>query len=427
MGKGKPNTKVILDNLYFQLKDHIHLVTQIMPPSVEIVYEVDGNLVRQLEETNKDVIIKYFKKNKAAMSKFKSLLRTDEFAPVAARFDEQAIAEQLYRRFRMDNSKELSGTPQTFSWGDVPAFCVMDPELLKEGPFDAWTEFTSRLDFPDVFMAFVWSIFDPKNNGRQALWIKGEGQDGKSSVVDALSSFMGNEAVAAMKKEDSNDKFFAGAFENKRLAVHGECSNSNLLSTSIIKSLVSGEYVGIEHKHQRKYTNRIYCKLIIMSNIYPEINTDDRSELSRLLFVNVLRPPNNMGDPNFFERLRSQIPAFLVECRKKYDELCPTRSNIIVPPDMLENILSTCISRDTDLVENFIEHRIRFGQDYFTIAQDLNNAFQVYASKNWRSDRDSFTVSRLKKQLQLRGAKFIRTSVDGTRVRGYKGIKVVLE
>ena len=424
--KPKINVKIILDQIYDQLREHLPVV-RLIQNNNETLYEMgSNNQVVKLGMAEFDTFRRWLISKSEVWRRLHFLLDDPSFVEVKARMDIKAICEQLYRRFEMDYSKTIDREPVPISWGEMPALRVLDPGTIVDGPTKAWDEFTERLDYPKAFKAFIWSIFDINNRGRQCCWIRGEGHDGKTSVAGALTRFIGRDHVAALKKEESIDRFFLSQFEDKRFGVFGECNNRNLLSTGIIKSIISGEVLSVEHKYQNKYTKHIYAKLLIMSNYSPQINMEDRSEISRLLYLHLSAPKQVGGDNTFEDRLVEEMPNFLYKCREAYRQECENGNDINVPEGMAENIQIFCTSNDSDLFANFANDCLDFGPEYETKLQDMRNALAAYMSKNWSGNKVDFAMDRLEKFLKKSDVEIKhKRPKSGRRYRSFLGVKLL--
>lgn len=422
--QNKPNRRALMSSLYQSLKPYIKLRRRVIGSASLLFIEHEGQQVEAMGACEVEKFKLFYQRNKPFANALNSALRSDTYAPLLAMFDTLGILEALFRQFETDLEVSLDVTPAPLSWGDRPAFRVLDPDVLQAGDTPTWDEFTNRLDFPEIFKAFVWSIFEPQNFGRQLLWIQGAGKDGKSSVADTIIDFIGAEHVATIGKDQTLDKFFVSKFLNKRFGVYADCSNPMLLSYEVIKSIVSGDQLTVEAKYEHPYTTHIYSKLLVLSNMYPTIDPTDNSLLSRLLILQVSRPDVLLGDPTFKPRLQAEFPAFLVKCKRAYDKQCPTGADIIVPPEMQDVILAKCSTIESDLVERFVQDCIEFEPDSEINRSDLYNAYRTFMAKNWGNDKAHINYNRFRIRLAQFGLSEIISGPKTARKRVIKGGKL---
>jgi len=262
-----------------------------------------------------------------------------------AKLNFNAYLNQIFLQFKTDTSRQLEAEPALISWEpEEPAFKKLDASLLVAGPTKNWDSFVERTDYPEIFKAFLWSVFEPTNFGRQVLWLQGEGSDGKSSVLNAIAAFMGREHVLSIGKGSYNENFFFGEAYGKRLALYMDCKNLQLLRAERIKSLVGKDTVNINNKYEKQFSGQVYARLLVASNYLPQINYNDDSERTRLLLVRVSKYKDEFGDPDFESNLLEELPAFLLKCKESYAENCPKNTNLKVPRSFIRPVHSVLLA-----------------------------------------------------------------------------------
>lgn len=339
--------------------------------------------------------------------------------------DRMGLYDALFKRLITDPEMALDREPALVSWSaSEPAYRVLDASILRSGPHPNWDSFLGRLDHAEVFKAFVWSIFEPANKGRQALWLRGEGMDGKSSVINSLVSFIGPQHVLSMSLHSLKNEFFTGMAYGKRLAVYMDCETLGLLRSARIKSLVAGDTVDINVKNEKQFSSRIYSKLIVASNFAPQINYNDFSERSRLLYLSIRSFGDRRGDPHFETNLGQEMGHFLWSCRNSYADLCPTNAEINVPPSMDRSIAINCSSMDTDLIEEFIGERLEFGDEFEVRKTALASALKAHMSHYNLVGQSSFAFETLIRMLQQAGVRESFIQIGELKMRAYKGVRL---
>lgn len=331
----------------------------------------------------------------------------------------------LYDLFRTDRDLLFRTEPPQLAYEQGPAFKVLDGEDIEPGEHEAWDEFLDRLDYPETFKAYVWSLFEPENFGRQALWLYGQGNDGKSTIINTIIDYYGRPYTLSLGHKTVDESFFFGQAYGKRLAVYMDCKNLQILQKERIKSLLGRDNVAINDKHDKIFTGQVYAKLFIGSNSYPQISFADRSERTRLLLVKVAPFHDEQGDPDFQDRLCEEMPAFLYSCREAYTMECPRGMSLRVPKTMAEDILLNCISNDSEVIEEFVNERLEFGEEHSATNQKLKQEMNAFFGKSYTSPRSSiFAFEELKKLLEQKGCKSCRPGTGSSRPRGFKGVRI---
>ena len=337
---------------------------------------------------------------------------------------------------------------------NTPCFHFFDLEAAKEvqGDHPAWDEFTSRFtpDEADVFRAFVWSIFDAENRGRQCLYIYDCGYSGKGVVFDAIAHYIGSDLHAALSKDSAINQFAYSKVWDKRLVTVGDNKNANFVRSQFAHSLLSGDWIDVECKGQDSFSAKPQCRVMVGSNKALSIDAKARNEWSRVLPIhpddsedalikrdlvaldedgnprrNDLGDPILLGDPEWGEKLKAQFPAFLASCWPAYQKWCPRRCEIIMPKETAERIASFDDERAA-LLEEILDRNFEITHDEtdFIERAKMQRAF-VEAQKDDETYKEArLTFAEWKEFLRR------RYNLEATRPRsighrwGYMGIRL---
>ena len=336
----------------------------------------------------------------------------------------------------------------------TPCFHFFDLEAAKEvqGEHPAWDEFTSRFtpDEADVFRAFVWSIFDAENSGRQCLYIYDRGYSGKGVVFDAIAHYIGSDLHAALSKDSAVNQFAYSKVWDKRLVTVGDNKNANFIRSQFAHSLLGGDWIDVECKGQDSFSAKPQCRVMVGSNKALSLDAKARNEFSRVLPIhpddsedalikrdlvaldedgnprhNDLGDPILLGDPEWGEKLKAQFPAFLASCWPAYQKWCPRRCEIIMPKETAERIASFDDDR-TALLEEILSRNFEItnSENDFIERAKMQRAF-VEAQK----DDETYKEARL---TFVEWKEFLRRryNLEATRPRsighrwGYIGIRL---
>ncbi len=274
---------------------------------------------------------------------FEAMPYDDEGNPLTVRKAQNRIDDwrPLGRAF------EHEPEPSRFKSDPGPCFqrLPFDP---APGPTPAWDEFLGRLSSPDTFKAFVWTGFEKRNKGRQVLWLHGHGEDGKSTV---LATILGALGAAGTSVGDATfvERFGMSLLDGKRFAVISDCKNPKLLMQEKLRNVTSGDAVIVERKGQDAISKQLAVKLIVASNLMPDI-TGARADTSRLLLLEV-EPAQIKDDPTWQARLTEELPAFLHACRETYMALCPHHGKL-----PLDAAMQALVTERVESYEEEFEH-----------------------------------------------------------------------
>ena len=207
----------------------------------------------------------------------------------------------------------------------------------------------------DVVKAWCWSILYAGNISRQALWLKGRGCDGKSVFITALSQalvkFTGcTNCVEAFQAKTDCEGSFNSKLPHAILLHDSDCRNARTIQTGILHKITGGDEIDIQTKFRNSFSTRIDAKVIIASNLWPDIDPTDGSQVSRVIPVlwttsekqlrdEGLLSKNGLmlGSATFKQKVIEEMPFWLADCESAYKELCPCDATIDFPKESLLN------------------------------------------------------------------------------------------
>jgi P4 family phage/plasmid primase-like protien len=136
----------------------------------------------------------------------------------------------------------------------------------------------------------------------RALFMVGDGGNGKSTFIDTIAMVLGPDATSHIDLEGLYDTFGMHGLIGKRLniieEVHGNYYQSNKL-----KKLISGEQVTIDIKYKPQFTFRPQAKFVFSVNMLPRVDDTSTATERRILAVQFLN--NYRENPNY--ELRSSV------------------------------------------------------------------------------------------------------------------------
>lgn len=198
----------------------------------------------------------------------------------------------------------------------------IDPKPTCDSP--AWNNWLERISDPKAYAAWIWSIYETKDKGRQALYIQGpSGLDGKSITCEVVQERFGVQFCASISKMSSfssNDRFGLSECNGKRLIVVPDMTNDRLTKYPLFKQITGGDRIQIEVKNKTPFSTRIDARIMICSNYALNMGPAD-NERSRILWLKVRQMEGII--PNWREDLTSQYDEFLRYAKHCYGEMCP--------------------------------------------------------------------------------------------------------
>ncbi len=356
------------------------------------------NLFDELEREYVDYVESVFRKNKHKFSGciLGALSLEDQEGNIEyCAYTFQDFIKEVIKNHLNDMALRMPKEPEIISSNpETAAFYHFDKTKIVKGDWSHWRDWMYVIPpiCHDVFKAYIYSIFVPRNKGRQALWLHGEGYDGKTQVTIALSRYMKGCGVGSMNSKVAASQFAFGAAYGKRLLIFGDCQNRRFLSTSVCHSILGGDAAPVEKKNKDVFTSRIFCKMFIGSNVHPELDANATHETSRVIYIPLQLPSDEIqakflhtdedgriiydshNNPipigykgekgkELNDYLFEEMDAFLFECRDAYMRLCPNNKEIIVEEDVKDFLYNVCSSEPSEQYEKYIQANYDFSQE----------------------------------------------------------------
>lgn len=327
---------------------------------------------------------------------------------------------------RLNETAHLPAVPPNISWEkDGYAFGWFNQEDLRaaEGqPTPAWDQFLARMTRPKLFLAWLWSSFNPRLLGRQVFWLHGEGGDGKSVVANAISRMHG-QGAAALSSASVGSQFFFSFMLGKSFANWPDCPNAKALHMANIKCLTGGDAVSIEFKGFQAYQARVHAAVLVTSNLAPEVHMHEASETSRILYDYVRRPPEDLPESGYdwAEALWQERWALLAKARAAFAEVGDERRGGVKVGDEVRASLELLASSETNAAEHFIAGHLKFEPAAFTSSVDLRTRLH---SAYPQMDLE-FLFRAVSATIKSRGAERAQRRIPGGKLTGYGGVRLL--
>jgi len=207
---------------------------------------------------------------------------------------------------------------------------LLNGVLKTDGTFIEGKQFcTNRLnieyqpcnDRPEVFLKFLSEMFDtddiltlqeflgycliPSTKGQAALFIIGNGGEGKSCIGYVLHEFFRDALIEGSFQRIETDKFFPYNLQDKLIMLDDDMQMNALISTGLIKNLITSKVpITVEAKGQQAKQAKIYARFICLGNGSPKALYDKSDGFARRLLILTTKPvpSDRIPDPNITEK-----------------------------------------------------------------------------------------------------------------------------
>ncbi len=153
----------------------------------------------------------------------------------------------------------------------------------------AWDNFVATT-FPEDAQGLAWEIvawlITPDTSQQKALMLVGEGANGKSVFLAALTTLLGAGNVSAVDLQSLEGNRFAAANLVGKLAnIYADLPSTRLTDTSMFKNIVSGDTIQVERKYGAAFTFKPFARLVFATNHLPRSNDATEAFFRRFLVV----------------------------------------------------------------------------------------------------------------------------------------------
>lgn len=144
----------------------------------------------------------------------------------------------------------------------------------------AWFSFIRDV-FPADSQMVAWellaSIVVPNREYQKAVFLTGEGSNGKSIYLNAIQRFIGPENYSSESLQSlAMDKFRVVRLLGKLANICGDLDPTKLESTGVFKLIADGSPIPMEYKFGQSFDARPFCRLVFSANTLPRsVDTTD--------------------------------------------------------------------------------------------------------------------------------------------------------
>jgi hypothetical protein len=222
------------------------------------------------------------------------------------------------------------------------SLCYFDLSLLKEGPTPTWDELLSRVNHPEHLLAFLYGVVYAKHSGRQVCSIVGGANTGKSSILKAMQSALGEKTCASLSARSLNDdKYLGHNILGKRFLVVGDCKAPRILSSETLHNITGEDLITSEQKYKDAQYFRPKATVMIMSNNPLKIDYTD-NQMTRLLPFKMKSRKGNIDetggrDEGWERKLCKEVWHALHRGKEIYERLSHNGHIFIGGVDFTEN------------------------------------------------------------------------------------------
>lgn len=267
-------------------------------------------------------------------------------------------ATNILKQFR-ETPHHLSELPKSVGFKSDPALLLhrldFDPvdtaifELEEKAP--CFSTMLTRMSNYESLMARIGSLFDPTADRKQAVWVYGPRDCGKSQIAYLLTLLCPNFAI--LGSEDHTSPYFKAMLFGNRVGIINEAS-ARFIRSDVFKATTGDGMHAINQKYQPVFNALLDIIYFCFSNNEPEIPYDD-SLMVRVIACKMssVPPKERMSEHEFQARLRDELPYIVGAALSCYGHLKPGQ-RIPCSDEDLQDSINNFEEEYLEILENHV-------------------------------------------------------------------------
>lgn len=364
------------------------------------------------------------------------ILKKNNESRTVCEYGKEALHGEVYEAFRrfarMDDhpsgkyclsDKEVASLSRKLMYSGRRVEAWPKPIGFKSDEGDCFQRFdfdpaasASLEDFPTIalnlkhmtnsrnFCERVGSLYDEKANRKQILFLIGDGDGGKSALIELLTFLAGGDrGVASINMGVYKDHGFDPLLD-KRVWIAEELS-TRFFEHEQFKVLTGGSAVQINRKNEKQFNAYLTGMLFATSNKTPKID-DDSGLRNRILICEVDPIPKELRLPpeETKARMRAELPYFIRYCLEAYSSVSGDGTLLPDTTDKLEAIIADkeldCEAIfDTYFYEDHTTNTKRTAKltsvEYLAVWEDISENYKAFAKTTSKHQFDDYVKKRL--------------------------------
>jgi len=156
---------------------------------------------------------------------------------------------------------------------------VIDVQFDPNAKCPNFTRFLSEIlppeSHPTIEELFGYTLYR-SNYARRAFMFVGQGNNGKSLLLDILTRWIGEENVSNKSLQDLEfNRFSVARLLGKHVNVSADLPQTPLGKSEVFRALTGGDFLEAERKHRDSFSFQPYAKLIFSTNKLPPVRDDE--------------------------------------------------------------------------------------------------------------------------------------------------------
>lgn len=173
---------------------------------------------------------------------------------------------------------------------DVYSINQLNVTYRDDADCPIWTKsleqiFEKDQDRIELLQEFFGYCLTRENDYEKALFLFGEGANGKSVVLYVLEELIGKDNCSSIALEKFNDSHYIARLRDKLVNISLETNAKTNVYDNMFKAIVTGDTISADEKYGQPFQFKPYCKLLFSTNNMPRVGDKSEGYYRRLLIL----------------------------------------------------------------------------------------------------------------------------------------------
>ena len=262
-----------------------------------------------------------------------------------------------------------------------------------EGVMSDWMEGDEKEEKTKLLQQFSGYCLSSSMVYDKALFLVGDGGNGKSTFVDTIAMILGSNAVSHIDLEALYGQYGMKGLVGKRMNVIEEV-HGNYYQSNKLKKVVSGEQVTIDIKYKDQFTFRPQAKFVFAVNQMPRVDdtsTATERRICAVMFKNNFRNNPNKALRSDFGLLAKELSGIfnwmLVGARDLHES-----KNFIVTQEQIQMLSE--YRQENSSVEGFIGECLTFAEGNVMTVRQVYDEYKKWCGQDGRKFKSNIAFTK---------------------------------
>lgn len=305
---------------------------------------------------------------------------------------------------------------------NVIFFSKLPVKYCRDVKYDLFDRFVKELvneKSAMILQEFVGYCLRRDTAYQKALILKGTGNNGKSTLLKILEELFGKGNCSAIPLQQlEEDKFITADLKGKIANIFADLPERALSETSIVKSIITGDTITVQHKFGHPFSQIPTVKLMFSCNKLPKTKDYSNGFFRRWIIIEFNSIFKENVKPNkerdFIDE--ESLSGILNWALKGLDRLKDWGGFMVSEKETRDLWM-----RNSDNIAAFIQDKLEVDENNHMPKEEVYNQYVTYCKNNNKIPLENNAFHReLAEKIEI---KSFQPSLNGKQIHAWKGIK----